>query len=342
MKRLVVCCDGTWQDLETDYPTNILKIAQSTEVSGADGTVQIVFYDPGVGTGDFGDRIGGGAFGHGIDEKILSAYQFIILNWQPGDELYLFGYSRGAYTVRSLGGLIRANGILKRRHIRKMPAAYAMYRDRQVGPDAPEAVQFRKDFSHPDDDVEITALCCFDTVGSLGVPDQIPLVPFDNWINAKYQFHDTTISHKIANAFHFLAIDERRKPFAPTLMEKSRNRPDQKLRQIWFVGDHSAIGGGAIRKAPLSNLTLVNMVAEIKKAGLGLTFDLSVIPDGFKSDVMAEFSVDSGVLAVLGGSEDRKIVGGFSALHPTVKVRWKGDRKYRPKSLKPFARQLDA
>ncbi len=150
MKRLVVCCDGTWQDLETDYPTNILKIAQSTEASSADGVAQIAFYDAGVGTGDVADRVGGGGFGHGIDENILSAYQFIILNWMPGDELYLFVYSRGAYTVRSLGGVNRANGILLRRNLRKMPAACAMYRDRQIGPDAPEAVQFREDFSHPD------------------------------------------------------------------------------------------------------------------------------------------------------------------------------------------------
>ncbi len=341
MKRLVVCCDGTWQDLETDYPTNILKIAQSTEASSADGVAQIAFYDAGVGTGNVADRVGGGAFGHGIDENILSAYQFIILNWMPGDELYLFGYSRGAYTVRSLRGLIRANGILVRRNLRKMPAAYAMYRDRQIGPDAPEAVQFREDFSHPDADVEITALCCFDTVGALGVPDQIPLVPFDNRINAKYQFHDTRLSRNIAHAFHFLSIDERRKSFTPTLMEKSKNRPDQQLRQIWFVGDHAAIGGGSVQKAPLSNLTLINMVSEIGKTGLGLSFDLSVIPDGFKADVMAELTVDGGVLAVLGGTMDRKIVGGFTALHPTVKVRWKGDKKYRPKSLKPFAKQLE-
>ncbi len=139
-KRLIVCCDGTWQKLTSVYPTNVVKIAQAIKPSSNDGTAQIVFYDEGVGSGNEaeklfakGDRILGGAFGIGIDNNIEDAYRFLCLNYEPGDEIYLFGFSRGAYTVRSLAGLIRCSGgLLLRKDIREAPTAYEIYRDRSL------------------------------------------------------------------------------------------------------------------------------------------------------------------------------------------------------------------
>ena len=106
MKRLIVCCDGTWNDLEMPYPTNVAKMAIAVTPSDADGVPQVVCYDEGVGTGKGLDRVSGGAFGKGIDKNIEEAYKFLTVNYEPGDEIYLFGFSRGSYTVRSLAGMI--------------------------------------------------------------------------------------------------------------------------------------------------------------------------------------------------------------------------------------------
>src|SRR5690606_17210148 len=118
MKRLVICCDGTWNraDQEEDdipCPTNVVKIA--FRIAKRDGDIpQLVYYDEGVGTGNSLDRVTGGAFGRGLEENIHQAYRFLIANYEPGDEIFLFGFSRGAFTARSLGGMIRKCGILGR------------------------------------------------------------------------------------------------------------------------------------------------------------------------------------------------------------------------------------
>lgn len=99
MKRLIVCCDGTWQKLDREYPTNVVKITQAIKpIAEKDHVQQIVFYEEGVGTGDVLDGLFGGAFGWGLDGNIQSAYRFLSLNYQSGDEIYLYGFSRGAYT----------------------------------------------------------------------------------------------------------------------------------------------------------------------------------------------------------------------------------------------------
>lgn len=149
-KRLIVCADGTWQKLQSPYPTNVVKIAQAIKPSGRDGIPQIVFYCEGVGSGNTtaklfaqADRILGGACGIGIDNNIEAAYRFLSLNYEPGDEIYLFGFSRGAYTVRSLAGLIRSSGgLLSLPTIREAPFVYDLYRDRTLTLEEKEA--FRK------------------------------------------------------------------------------------------------------------------------------------------------------------------------------------------------------
>lgn len=180
MKRLVVCCDGTWQRLTSSYPTNVIKIAQAVKPVASDGTPQIVFYDEGIGTGDEFDKLLGGAFGWGIDQNIQDAYRFLCLNYIEGDEIYLFGFSRGAYTVRSLVGLIAYSGLLSRPNIRKTPEAYKIYRRRDIDPIHPEAQGFRQTYGER---VPIMLLGCWDTVGSLGIPDQFPLLPVDEGCN---------------------------------------------------------------------------------------------------------------------------------------------------------------
>jgi uncharacterized protein (DUF2235 family) len=124
MKQLIICSDGTWQKIASPYPTNVFKITQAL----CDPN-QLVFYGEGIGTGNWIDRVAGGLFRLGIDKNIQDAYRFLCLNYAPGDRNFLFGFSRGAYTVRSLVGLIRAVGMLPRQGVRKIPYAYQVCQD---------------------------------------------------------------------------------------------------------------------------------------------------------------------------------------------------------------------
>jgi uncharacterized protein (DUF2235 family) len=267
MKRLIVCCDGTWQDLSCSYPTNVVKLTQIIEPIASDGTAQIVYYQSGIGTEHSkSEKIGGGIFGWGIDTNIKDAYRFLCLNYQPGDQVYLFGFSRGAYTVRSLAGLIYCSGLLQRAHIRKTPQAYRLYRDRAILPDHSDAIAFRHQYG---ENIPITLLGCWDTVGELGVPNLIPFV--SNRINAKYQFHDTQLNRCIEHALHAVAIDERRKVFNVTPMTISKDATTT-LSQIWFPGTHSCIGGGQEELSGLADAALHWMIEAISKLGLGLEF----------------------------------------------------------------------
>jgi len=293
-KRLIVCCDGTWQSLNNFDPTNVAKLAKAVKLkSEKDNVPQILYYHDGVGTQGLKDRLMGGAFGKGLDLVIANAYRFLCMNYSIGDEIYLFGFSRGAYTVRSLAGLIYNCGILKRENILQIPEAIKKYRSRDEK-DHPtkgeNAEQFRIDNAlQPSDNqspANVTLLGCWDTVGSLGIPDIAPSLKIDEIINGQYRFHDTTINPKIQNALHAVAIDERRKVFDVTPMEKNSNNSEQKLRQVWFPGDHGCVGGGKAHKDdesqkaepnPFAQVTLKWMIDSIKDLKLGLEVNEKLI-----------------------------------------------------------------
>lgn len=119
MKRLALFCDGTWNSADQEKngkacPSNVFKLATRVANRAPDGTVQCIYYDKGVGTGNSLDKLSGGAFGRGLDDNLWDAYRFLVLNYEDGDEIFLFGFSRGAYTARSLGGMVRKCGILRR------------------------------------------------------------------------------------------------------------------------------------------------------------------------------------------------------------------------------------
>jgi uncharacterized protein (DUF2235 family) len=359
MKRLVVCCDGTWQKLTSEYPTNVVKILQAIKSIGDDGIPQLVYYSEGVGTGDLLDKLGGGAFGWGLDHVIQNAYRFLCLNYAPNDHVYLFGFSRGSYTVRSLAGLIYNVGLLKRQHIRKTPCAYAFYRDRSndTRPGSERAKAFRAQYSQ---EVDITFLGCWDTVGALGIPDQTPFFPLDNVINQKYEFHDTKINRRIQCARHAVAIDEKRKVFYVTPMHKSEGADTQDLKQVWFPGEHGCVGGGTEMHCCLSDTVLKWMIDEAQQKGLGFQFD--TIEGGIVVDPTIPFdNTLKGVFVGL-GEKIRKlsdapihaaprtsadpqsseyVYATFDDLHETVKERWCAIKAYRPEGLKVFADRLN-
>lgn len=266
MRRLVVCTDGTWNKPDEDdhgvpAPTNVVKMQRAIKAVDSQGVTQIVYYHSGVGTGDKFDQILGGAFGEGIDRNILECYEFIVNNYHPGDQLYFFGFSRGAYTARSLAGLIRNSGVVKQKFAGMAKEAFSMYRDRDPAkhPNSDLGKTFRASFSN---EVDIDCIGVWDTVGALGVPLGI----FDRLNHTRFAFHDVTLSAHIRNAFHALAIDERRGPFAPTLWTQPKEDAEQKrnwLEQAWFAGVHSNVGGG-YSEAGLSDIALKWMVNRVK------------------------------------------------------------------------------
>jgi uncharacterized protein (DUF2235 family) len=330
MKRLIICCDGTWQRLDNIYPTNVIKIAQAIKAMANDGVPQIVFYDEGVGTESAFKKIVGGAFGWGIDKNIQEAYRFLSLNYSPGDEVYLFGWSRGAYTVRSLAGMMYCSGLVSRPTICNAVKAYKLYRDPDIKPSSPEAQTFKQQNG---DVIPITLLGCWDTVGALGVPDQLPFLPIDTWLNKKYRFHDTQLSRIIQYAFHAVAVDELRAVFDVTPMRQSPNNPHQVLKQVWFPGDHGCIGGGDEHKCGLSDGSLQWMMEQIEALKLGLSLDKSTIPTGVNPDFTVDFDNTPKGIYRLASQKEREITGSFDDLHQGTKQRWKRRQDYRPGNL---------
>lgn len=307
MRRLIICADGTWNrpDQKTDgvqTPTNVVKIARAIRPVDSTGVTQIAYYHTGVGTHDGADKLFGGAFGRGLDRNIRDCYRFLVQNYTPGDELYFFGFSRGAYTVRSLAGLIRNSGLLKIQFADQEDEAFALYRDRSddAHPNGAAADAFRAKYSY--DPVPITCIGVWDTVGALGLPVEF----FNLGTHRKYRFHDVTLSGRVQNAFHALAIDERRKPFAPTLWEQpledvSRNW----LEQAWFSGVHSNVGGG-YPDASLSDVTLRWMVARVEDR-CKLEIDHSVIESTTKPSPVGQLYDSMRVEYKLIGEFERQI-----------------------------------
>jgi uncharacterized protein (DUF2235 family) len=268
-KRLVVCCDGTWNAANQKYRTNVSKVARAVLPASADGTEQRVGYLNGVGT-KWTEKLPGGAFGWGLSGKVREAYCFLVENFEPGDELFLFGFSRGAYTVRSLAGLVRNSGILRLEHENRLAQAWDLYRDRGKKPAEQVSKDFRKDYSH---ETKIRFIGVWDTVGALGIPIPGPHVlwPLVKWVNSHWAFHDTELSSWVEGAFHAVAIDEERQAFQPALWHQQPGvgPEEQELSQVWFSGVHCDIGGG-YQDTALSDLSLLWTVDKAVRFGLAL------------------------------------------------------------------------
>jgi uncharacterized protein (DUF2235 family) len=265
MRRLVICCDGTWKTANDEATTNVVRMADAVRPVGPDGVSQIVYYSAGVGTGNLVEKLRG-IFGKGLENGLLDAYRFIVLNYEPGDELYLFGFSRGAYTVRSLAGLIRTAGIVRKANPKIVTEAFQVYRapdpegkkaDKRV------AVDFRAKTNAHTPNIHFIGV--WDTVGSLGIPVGRILSALSR---KKHGFHDTGLSSRVNNAFHALAIDEGRYTFEPTLWT-SVPEPHQRVEQAWFAGAHSDVGGGNASTG-LSDCAFAWMAKSARECGLGV------------------------------------------------------------------------
>jgi uncharacterized protein (DUF2235 family) len=305
-RKLVVCCDGTWNTPRT--ATNIYRTYdflrqrlgnpppdEETRKTGvrtcqgltADGTSEVVlFYDQGVGT-DWFSRIVGGAAGVGLSDNVREAYHFLGHHYVPGSEIYVFGFSRGAYTARSLCGFIKAAGLIDRPSPADVWRAYADYyatapriiarpktwsldraRDWVVEKAGDAVGRFGGNVAslprHPD--VKIRFIGVYDTVGALGVP----LAGAASVNEPIVGFHDTSLGDSVVNAVQALAVDERRGPYMPSVWTQAADAASlagQSVLQVWFPGVHSDIGGGYGNKG-IGDLTWDFMMRQAARHGL--------------------------------------------------------------------------
>jgi uncharacterized protein (DUF2235 family) len=264
-RRLILLLDGTWnhpdqKDRGKVKPSNVTKLARAIRpVSATDQRHQISYYDDGVGTSYGLDRWIGGGLGVGLARNVREAYRFLMYNYHQGDDLFIFGFSRGAWTARSLVGFVNRFGVLDKSTAFYANVAYELY-EKHAGPD--KVSEFLADKKRATPRVHFIGV--WDTVGSIGLPTKI----FHRLTRNRWNYHDVSLAPCIRHAVHALAIDERRKPFFPTLwMEEPRG--DQTLEQRWFAGVHSNIGGG-YKPDGLANCALHWIAQRATEAGLDI------------------------------------------------------------------------
>jgi uncharacterized protein (DUF2235 family) len=314
-KNLVFCADGTWNGPDVDFdddgtpdPTNVLKAfemlsgalapgygpgakeQEKVRDDGTGGILQHAKYLHGVGDND--NRIIhflGGIAGAGMEGRIIRGFTYLSRNHVPGDRIYLIGFSRGAYTVRALAGMVARVGLLnpamlnladKELAYRYGIWAWVRYR-RTLIADNPTLRAFeQKGVTVPPEgwipNVPVRAVGVWDTVGALGIP---LYSPFDGHRLESIQFANHHLDPKVHTAFHALAVDERRADFTPTLWD-----PRIGVEQVWFAGAHGDVGGGyPARESLLSNIPLAWMLGRLRVEGLLLADDGTGLP----SDVAA-------------------------------------------------------
>ncbi|KAF7189195.1 hypothetical protein HII31_09617 [Pseudocercospora fuligena] len=328
-KKLIVCCDGTWMDRDNGYqkpsllqklrgksgklqnPSNVTRIARAMMSEDEAKHPQVIYYQSGIGTGiGVYDKLFGGGTGLGLSENVREAYAFLGTNYSPHDadnlskpdSIFLLGFSRGAFTARTLGGFIAAVGILTKA---AMPWFYDAFQDWEHAGEKDYQPNFFKAISaaNPDwkvdpavgapdpsiawskkpgdidkymqqykdhllrhgltQDANIKCIGVWDTVGALGIPVN-PLLQRTLGMSAfikEYRWYDTRLSNCVENAFHALALDERRFPFSPAVWEKDDSCKTN-LKQAWFPGAHSNCGG-SYEDYGMANITLAWMMDQV-------------------------------------------------------------------------------
>lgn len=389
MKRIIFCFDGTWNKLHAANLTNVALVAESIFPTAADGAAQIIHYDDGVGTGG-GDwkfsqafeRFTGGILGWGMLDNIREAYRFLIFNYEPGDEIYVFGFSRGAYTARSFIGLLRCASVIARSDASQINNAVEFYRNR-LTEDPSHRVrlwQFRARYAPhvivTDDEEEwrtanvpghvagtlprltIRYAGLWDTVGALGIPASLPGAAK---VNRRHQFHDAELPKFLESGRHAAALDERRRSFPVTTWEsvEERNRekghdwaaPDAPIQEQWFPGTHGSVGGGGEIRG-LSDAALGWIIDGARKQGLHLDTSASSRVYEVRPDHRAPLVNMKAGLDFMSKHFPKKERAGPMALHQvhvSARRRWFESAEnlpertlYRPKSLDRVAAALNA
>jgi uncharacterized protein (DUF2235 family) len=359
-KRLAVFLDGTWNSVNSN--TNVWRMRALCASKSKDGKPQVVYYEVGV------NGFLGGVFGQGLDENIRLAYEWLIENYNDGDEIFIFGFSRGAFTARALAGLIAIDGVLKAGSPIGVTELFDRYRkgneksiwtlkEIEMSGDTSKLTEQEKWLLKYSQPTKVKVIGVWDTVGSVGMAaGNIPGIS-----RSQFDYLQTGLRIHILNGYHALAIDEHRSDFAPTIWDvhhpKDPNaviaqpRPLFNLEQRWFVGAHANVGGGyqtdLLAQPPLRWM--------MKKAELhGLTFRSEVNLDG--DDVTAPIadsykSFGSGFYAkvfpplyrTIGREPDVREDGSHININETIDAnvfkRWRADPTYRPANLVEWAQR---
>lgn len=271
-KNIIVLCDGTWNDSQSQ--TNVFRLKTILETKLYD-----CYYESGVGTGM--SKIINGVLACDLDNKIKEAYSYIVKQYNHKDnkskrkEIWLFGFSRGAYIARCVSGMIRCCGILRYDSKYLLDVAYNIYRNRDpnYSPKGYESFNFRKDFSHDLNKTSIKFLGLWDTVGAHGLPE----ITIENGFEY-VKFYDQNVSKIVKNAYQALSIHEDLSAFTPCRIFKLDRREGPTVEETWFPGHHIDVGGGIYaHDKKISDESLLWMIEKIKKTG-GLKMDNITIP----------------------------------------------------------------
>ncbi len=312
MKNIIICCDGTGNE----YGKNNTNVVETYALALKNNT-QTVYYDPGVGTGgwEYDDSTGGlaaksdSATGHGLQKNVLDAYQFLMECYETGDKVYLFGFSRGAFTARSLAGMLHKCGLLRSDNDNMVEYASKMYNSKN---NAKTAEGFKATFSRP---CPVHFIGVWDTVKSLV-------------LNANKKFHDATLNAEVSFGYHAMSIDEKRKDFPECLWDESALADGQTIEQVWFAGVHADVGGW-YKERGLANISLQWM---LKKAlACGMQIDSNKLGDFIEDPLDKQHEEYKGFWRFR-GSHIRKI-SDASLVHISVKNRMDNNPKYKPKNL---------
>lgn len=275
----VVILDGTMSSLDEGHETNAGLAYKLVRKLGTDVSV---YYEPGLQWNDWASTHDVAA-GRGINRQIRRAYGYLSSRYHPGDRIYLFGYSRGAYAVRSLAGVIDRIGLLRNDHATERNIRQA-YRHYECHPGGSVATDFSRAFCYPHGDVGIEMIGVWDTVKSLGF--NLPLIW--RFSAARHSFHSHGLADGVKNGFHALALHETREVFRPVLWA-SKEGFAGRLEQVWFPGTHGDVGGqlgGFLDARPLANIPFVWMMSRAQECGLTL-------PDGWEDRYPKEPSAPS-------------------------------------------------
>jgi uncharacterized protein (DUF2235 family) len=316
-KRIIFCADGTWDSAGDD--TNVYKLFKAIPIR-AD---QMAFYDDGVGSdGTPLEKLAGGAMGDGIFQKIKDGYTRIAHVYEQDDEIYLFGFSRGAYTARSLAGMIAICGLPTAKFDDNLvDVAFRAYRNKAQR--AALLASLDKDALY---NAKIKMVGVWDTVGALGIP-----ALFGKVDPILFGFLDTSLHPDVLNAYQALSIDERRAEFPPTLWTPPSTPVDgQVVEQVWFSGVHCDVGGG-YPETGLSDITLGWMMR--KAESLGLQLDENVSAQYASLDARNALDQIHNSWNMLWLFPKSRTIANDSMLANSVAIRCKDDNSYQPRNL---------
>lgn len=334
--RHIISLDGTWQSENSEDPTNIKLLHDSLAERGEDGMLQRKAYFDGVATdGGVLKRAWNAVTGGDLEEKIREAYEYLAVNYKPGDEIVLVGFSRGAYTARSLNGMIYKSGIIAdadkmqpEELKQRVQKAFDFYRN-SIHPKDEQAVNHRAHNSYNDNPK--VGLGIFDTVDELGIPKQFIIGnAITRW---RYKFHDDKLNENTKFAVNAVAIDEQRPNYEPTpmtLAEQTKTYLDER----YFIGDHGAVGGGSKENRGLSDIAGKWMSERLSALG-GIGFVPAKIAENFNPNPLAnpntDFKPESKFWKFLG--LERREIPQDAVLDPSVSVRFNKMANYRPDQL---------